>query len=321
MLKLDAYDRKILEELLKNSRESLNIIARKVRLSRENVDYRIKRMVREGLIQAFITIINTRKLEITHHTVFLELINLDEGVERKILNYLAETKHASWIGTSAGKWSLVFDVMTRDKSEFEEINKFFIHFSKYISDYVFLKVEDNEYYPEKMLELNFKQGKNEKKKLAKLNNADFKLLEILNESAWASYVDMAAKIGLTPNAVNKRVKNMENCGVISNYTISLNWKKTGWEWFGLQLKVTKFSSDIHEKLLNYFRQSKRVLAVNRYFGGVWDYDIGIIAQNSGQLRDFINEFRRDFSDFVKISDVFINLEETTVYKLPRGVFG
>ena len=76
MIKLDSHDKKILEILLKNARESLNKIGKKVRLSRENVDYRIKKMIKEGLINRFNTIIDEKKLGLLRYGVFLELINL-----------------------------------------------------------------------------------------------------------------------------------------------------------------------------------------------------------------------------------------------------
>jgi hypothetical protein len=44
------------------------------------------------------------------------------------------------------------------------------------------------------------------------------------------------------------------------------------------------------------------------------------VKNSEELREYINEFRNVFSDFVKISDVSAILREVTGYKLPRGVF-
>ena len=55
-------------------------------------------------------------------------------------------------------------------------------------------------------------------------------------------------------------------------------------------------------------------------GGSWDFDIGVLVQNSNELREFINEYRKKFSDVSKISDVFLTLEETTGYKIPSGVF-
>src|SRR3989344_2896696 len=96
-IKLDAYDKKILELLLQNSRESINIIGKKVRLSRENVDYRIKRMIKDGLINSFNVIFDEKKLGLLRYGVFLELINLNNNNEKSILTYLKENKNVSWV--------------------------------------------------------------------------------------------------------------------------------------------------------------------------------------------------------------------------------
>ena len=37
----------------------------------------------------------------------------------------------------------------------------------------------------------------------------------------------------------------------------------------------------------------------KYSGGVWDYDLGVIVKNSEELREYINEFRTSFSEFIK----------------------
>ena len=74
------------------------------------------------------------------------------------------------------------------------------------------------------------------------------------------------------------------------------------------------------KLISYLDNNQKVIICYKYFGGAWDYDIGVIVRNSGELREFIKNFREIFSDFVKISDVAIILSEEASYKLPRGVF-
>ena len=53
MTNLDLKDRKILYELDKNSRQSFADIAKKVRLSKEVVQYRVKRLQDEGYINYF----------------------------------------------------------------------------------------------------------------------------------------------------------------------------------------------------------------------------------------------------------------------------
>ena len=171
-----------------------------------------------------------------------------------------------------------------------------------------------------MLGLNHKKTIPKKIENVKFDKTDIKILSILNNDPWNNYVNIAEKVGLTANAVNSRVRNLERKGVIIGYTISLDWKKLGWELYGLQLKIIKFGSETKNKLVSYFKENKKILFYYIYFGGIWDYDIGVIVKNSEELRECINEFRNIFSDFVKISDVSIILREVTGYKLPKGVF-
>ena len=78
MIKLDAFDKRILETLIENSREQVSTIAKKVRLRRENVNYRINRLVKLGLIKEFNTMLSEKTLGLSHYIVFVELVKLEE---------------------------------------------------------------------------------------------------------------------------------------------------------------------------------------------------------------------------------------------------
>lgn len=322
MIKLDAYDRKILESLLTNSREQVSAIGKKVRLRRENVNYKIHRLMKEGLIKEFNTILNEKKLGLHHYVVFLELINLQQDTEQNILEYLKESKFMSWVGTSAGKWSLVFDIVIQEEIDLDKIlNDLLIKFGGFIDNYVVLKLHGGDYFGCKLLGVVKKPIFNHTKiKGFNIDKTDLKILHLLNKDSRLSLVGISKEVGLTPNGVNNRIKNLEKRGFILGYTISLDWKKLGYEWYGVQLKLVKFGGDTDKKLVNYFNQHHSIVFYYKYLGGSWDYDVGVIVKNSIELREFINEFRKKFSDIAKISDVFLVLEETSGYKLPHGIF-
>ena len=322
MIKLDSHDKKILEILLSNSREQVSSIGKKIRLRRENVNYKISRLIKQGLIKEFNTVLNEKQLGLVHYTVFLELVNLQNGTEREILDYLKKNGNMSWIGTSAGKWSLTFDIVVLEKTDLDSIiSDLLTKFGNYIDDYVILKLQDSNYFGFKFLGIKNNQNiRYEKYKKVKLDETDFKILSLLNTNSRISLVDLSEKVRLTPNGVANRIKNLEKNNVIMNYTISLEWKELGYEWYGLQLKLIKFGKEIDKKITDYFLNHKKVEFYYRYFGGTWDYDFGLIVKNSIELREFINEFRKNFSDIAKISDVFIVLDEASGYKLPNDVF-
>ncbi len=323
MIKLDAFDRRILEILIENSREQISTIAKKIRLGRENVHYRINRLVKLGLIKEFNTILNEENFGLSHYVVFLELVKLGEETEGQIIEYLKNNPFMSWIGTSAGKWSLVFDIVIyEENSNLEKtLRDFLKKFGNFVDDYKVLKLSESEYFASKLIgKANNFIPLSEKKNKIKLDKTDYKILSLLNKDSRKTLVDISTKTNLTPNGVNNRIKKLTENNIISGYTISIDWKKLDYEWFEIQIKLNKHEEEIEKEIKKFFRNHKKVVFYYKYLGGSWDFDIGVLVQNSNELREFINEYRKKFSDVSKISDVFLILEETTGYKMPAGVF-
>jgi Lrp/AsnC family leucine-responsive transcriptional regulator len=322
MIKLDAYDKKILEILINNSREQISTIAKKVRLKRENVNYKINRLVKEGLIKEFNAIIDESKLSLSRYAVFLELVNLKESTEKDILDYIKKDKFMTWAGPSAGKWSLIFDIVVPKNERVENIiDGFLPKFGEYIEDYALLKLSEGHYFNSKFLGLSEKpRNKVVALKNYDLDEKDLKILSLLTNDSKITLVDLSEKVGMTPNGINNRIKNLEKNGFILFYTISLDWKKLDYEWYGIQIKLLRFELEKERKLKNYLSKNKNVLFYSKYIGSFWDYDVVIMVKNSNELRDFINDFRKNFAKTAKISNIFINFEETVSYKLPQGVF-
>src|SRR3989338_4576675 len=322
MIKIDVYDKKILEILINNSRKQVTTIAKKVRLKRETVTYKINRLIKEDLIKEFNAVLNEKKFGLSHYAVFLELANLQEETEREILKNLKENKNLCWIGTSAGKWSLTFDLIIKEDKELNNtMDELLTKFRKNIGDFVILRLQEGNYFSSKLIGMNKKIKIEEiKEEKAKIDEIDKKILSIINRNSRVSLVEISEKVKLTPNGINNRIKALEKNKIILSYTISLDWKKLGYEWYGIQLQLTKFGEEINKKLIEYFTNHKSIIFYYKYLGGAWDYDFGVLVKNSIELREFIHEFRKNFSDCSKISDVFITLEETSGYKLPRGVF-
>jgi Lrp/AsnC family transcriptional regulator for asnA, asnC and gidA len=61
-----------------------------------------------------------------------------------------------------------------------------------------------------------------------LDEKDLKILEILSKNARATYTEIAKEVGLSDVAVLKRVKSLEQKGIIRRYTIKVDNKKLGY---------------------------------------------------------------------------------------------
>src|SRR3989344_640089 len=126
-MKLDLKDKKILYELDLNSRATLNEIAKKVGLSKQVVDYRLKNLIINKIIKQFYTVINFSKLGYTQYKLYLKFQNVNPEIEKKIIAYWANNKNSVWVASCRGRWDLAISVLAKDINYFGDILSSFIN--------------------------------------------------------------------------------------------------------------------------------------------------------------------------------------------------
>ncbi|OGJ19982.1 hypothetical protein A3K73_03415 [Candidatus Pacearchaeota archaeon RBG_13_36_9] len=320
---MDKKDERILKELIKNSRSPLTKLSKKVDLSRENIYYRIQNLIKKDIIKDFVVNMDYRKLGFSHYVIFLQYDKITLEKEKNIIDYLKNSGNASWIGPLTGKMSLCFDAYFKDTDELDNfLTDFLTRFKENIGEYLVLEVLESEYFFNKIIsQTEIQKEKEVIKKKVKLDKTDLAILERLNNNSRVSYVDISRGLRLTPNAMKQRIKHLEKNKIILEYSLSLNYKAFGFEWQGLQIKLTNPNKEIETKVKDYFKENKKVVFFYQYKkSGIYDFDIGVLIKNSRELREFINELRRKFYEDIKIIDTFLVLEESSSHKLPRTVF-
>ena len=144
---MDKIDRKILKELLENSRMPLSQIGKRVRLSRENVYYRIQNLIKKGIIRDFVVSIDYASLGFQQFVAFVEFDKIDKEKENQIIEYLKKEKRVSWIGILSGNWSLTFDIFSKTNAELNYfISEFFNLFEQNIGEYIILNLQESNYF-------------------------------------------------------------------------------------------------------------------------------------------------------------------------------
>ena len=319
---MDKIDKKILKELLENSRLPLSQIGKRVRLSRENVYYRIQNLIKQGIIRDFVASIDYTSLGFQQFVAFIEFDKIDKEKESQIIEYLKKEKSVSWIGVLSGNWSFTFDIFVKSNFELNDfIGKFFNSFEQNIGDYIILNLQESNYFFNKIIDEIISIPSTKGKENVKVDAIDLKILKKLNEDAKITYVNLSHDLNLSANAIKKRIQNLEKNKIILGYSISINHKHFGLEWQGLQIKLRRPAKELEDKLKSYLKINKKVIFYYHYNKtGVYDFDIGIIVKDSSDLRDFINTFRKDFYDEIKISNSFLVLEEVSSHNLPKVVF-
>lgn len=314
---MDVKNKKILGELVVNSRIPLNRLAKKVGLSREVVTYRINQLKSKGIITNFHAVIDEGKIGYLRNTCFIQLKGVSLSEEKVFLDYLKGHDSITYIGTVIGKWNVVFDIISKDRADMQEIVKEIQDkIKKYISTFSIVgNLISGGYYPEKIF--GAQRRKEERGGKIKIDKTDLKILKMLSMNSRVEYSELSKKLNMTANTIKYRIKNLEGSGVISYYTISVDIKKLGYAWYNIQIKLIAGEKEVED----FLRKDKKTIYHYHYVGNEnWDIDIGIIVQSSEELREFILKFREKFPEFVKIHDVYIVLDTLKENVLPERVF-
>ena len=144
---MDKIDNKILVELVRDSRIPYNKLAKKCRVSREVVDYRIKKLRSKKIIHDFFTEINYRKLGFVSALFF---VRIKASYEKEFIEYIKKSSFISWAGIHFGLWSLGMAIYGRDNEEVEKrFQELYIKFKDAIVDHRFEFYKTTKFFYEK----------------------------------------------------------------------------------------------------------------------------------------------------------------------------
>lgn len=148
---IDDNDLKILKKLSVNARVNIVDLARDTKLTRDIINYRLKKLAKEKIIVQYRCYLNLQKLNINHYKIIFRTKNLDEQSEKQIKQYVAQHKKATQFLKLIGSWDMEIEFETKDEDELytilTDIRK---RFSDVIRDFDILRITKTykyDYFP------------------------------------------------------------------------------------------------------------------------------------------------------------------------------
>ena len=224
---MDKIDSKILLELLKDSRAPISLIAKKTKLSREVVGYRMEKYVSGGIIKEFFTQINTVKLGYTSALLFLSLKN---DAEEELIKYMKSSEFISWAGKQCGKWSIGMAIYGKNMVEVQKIFEEIINkFQNSIQSHLFEFYKNMEFFYEKYFNSHvlLSSYKNKFELVYTIDDYDKKILKLLSKNSRISCIEISKYVPISSVAISQRIKNLEKSKYILSYSIYISPSKIG----------------------------------------------------------------------------------------------
>ncbi|MEM3091289.1 MAG: winged helix-turn-helix transcriptional regulator [Candidatus Pacearchaeota archaeon] len=296
-IKLDKKDKEILYQLDLNARQSNAEIAKKLRLNKNVVSYRINRLESLGVIQGYETIIDFSKLGFFLFRVYIDFYEFDIEKEKKMLDYLAKEKNISNLIKTIGDWNIILNIYVKKLEEFDEIfYKILNNFREIIKNYDIEIVIKDKIIPRRYLikEMGIltdflEIGGNPPDKIDNISN---EIISLLTKNAKMPIIEIASKLKLTSMAVIHRINQLMKKKIIIGYKAKLDLDKIGYTRYKLFFELE--NTNIIKNMISYCEIKNFVVMITKAIGNNFDFRIDLEINKPWQIYNIINDIKNKF---------------------------
>ncbi len=284
MNKLDKKDYRILFELDRNSRQSINELAKGTALSRDIVAYRMKQLEKAEIIEKYITIIDFTKFGFQIVRLYLKLQNTTPEIEQKMISFFMELNNSLTIYQIDGYYNIAVGLLVRDFFEYKTTEELFLQkFRSYIIEKQVSIFLDYIHYSRNYLvekkHHDYTAISTGSFKPFQYDEKDLELLNYIKENARMTLLELADKLRMTATGVKYKLKNLEKNKVIVAYKILLNAKALANAYYKVDLQLEDLS--IISGLNHYLLHHPNIIYQEKTIGGSdFEFDIEIDSKEN-----------------------------------------
>jgi len=303
MLGIDIKDRNILYQLDLNSRQSLNTIGTNVRLTKTVVQYRIDRLVKNGIIKNFYTSIDFYKLGYINLGVYVNYQYYTPEIEKEIIQYFVNSEHSWFIANIQGKFDLIVLFSVSD------MNQFFTFWKKTLTKYRFyfqnalISFFTKTHYlplsyltPEKNISQRLEYEIIDGGTKVDIDDTDRAILNHISLNSRKPIIQIAEELKISSTTIANRIKKLENMKVINGYRINIDYLKLGFQLFNIHFNLRNYNKI--QNIISYTKRNPHLISATEVIDHC-DLSLNYHAKNFNELHQIIKDIYNKFPNDIK----------------------
>ncbi|MGV8150583.1 MAG: Lrp/AsnC family transcriptional regulator [Candidatus Woesearchaeota archaeon] len=314
-LALDKRDKDLLYLLDISGRLTYSQLAKKTKMSKQLVKYRIERLEKEGFIKGYFPMIDTSKLGYTTFRLYLKFRNITPTKKEEIIEYLKKQKSIWAVILISGKWDIALGISVKDiygyYAIWEDIlKKYLPNIADYkTSIYSPIYHYSKAYLVEKEDESKIRiLGGNEKTSFDEL---DINILKKLSKNARTSLVDISNELKKSAELISFRMKQLEKKGIIQGYRAMIDVEKFGYEFYKTEIRLSSYENI--NQILSFCHRHPNIYQTDKTIGGE-TIEIEFHVKSLKQMLAIIGELEKHFPKTIDWFEyITILSEEKTTY--------
>jgi Lrp/AsnC family transcriptional regulator for asnA, asnC and gidA len=292
---LDLLDRKILYELDLNARASASQLAKKLRRSKETVNFRLKHLLEEGYLKGFYTVFNTSKLGWFYYKIYFKFKDITPQKEKELFEYIAKQPKIAYLASMEGHYDGVCLIMSRSSQDLVDfLYPFMNPYGNFVQEKQLVTLLTTHRLNQKFLHSGG-ETKDWHYPIEMggygLDDVDKEIMQILSTNARMPLVEIAKKAGVDVKVVKYRMKKLEKDGIIIAYVTSPNFGKLGLQFAQINISLKELNAI--KSIISYFDSTNRCLFALEMVGA-YDLAVELHVEGNEQLNRIIDGFREKF---------------------------
>jgi DNA-binding Lrp family transcriptional regulator len=312
---LDQLDRRLLVLLDANSHLSTSQLARALRQGRDRIEYRIDKLLNEGVIKNFSAVLNPHRLGGSIYKIYLKLF-LDENKRANFIKTLHAHPRVFWIAESDGRWNVMFSIVASDPISFYQFQEDLLSsYKKVLHEVEVYPIISATFFPRKYLHPKEQTNEGTSWQIGgpiykySADEIDTQIIVALNKEGRIKGTDLARQLNTTLDIVQYRLKKLESEGVIIGYRANLNLQALSMTLYKTQLSIGAADIKEEEAFMKYCQRSPNIIYIVQQVGRC-PLEIEIEAQDSSTYFKTIDEMQRLFPNFIRNTDTVLIRNET-----------
>lgn len=320
---IDWKDRQILFQLDEDGFQPASLIAKKIRLSKQVVGYRIVELERKKILRRCCVIVNEARMGYAFFKIYMKYRNVDKKIEEELIQFFNNHPKVGLTDTCDGRFDMFIGVWAKDIHDLYKVYRdFFGRYGKYFED-ISLSIVETAYNSKRGYLIG--EGTAAKVPLfggaiehdPKIDELDKKILAVLSKDARSRLVDISKDLEITPHAISYRIKNMKKSGIIQGARIVLDRNKLGFLSYKVLVKVDFFDEKELNRFLAHATQHPNIIDIDLCLGE-WNIELDVEIEDYDAFRKLMLELRTNFSNLIKSYDSLLVFHEHTYTYYPMG---
>jgi Lrp/AsnC family transcriptional regulator, leucine-responsive regulatory protein len=300
MIDLDLIDRKMLSILDMKGRMPLTTLSKRLRISRDTANYRLQRLIREGIIKKFIAQIDTAKLGYSVYKLFYRFQNIDKEKKKDIFQWFMNNEFIYWVAESRGKWDANITIFAEDIHQFNTIMTEFVNkYGNYVAEQEFNTtvevgaLQKNWKIPSQNRDL--RKLFSEKPEKNKLDEIDMKILRLISNNARLKTTEIAQILKTTERIIHYRLDYLEKNKLILGYSISVDYNKLGKHFFKSIVYLNTLSTSLKNKIIEYCKFNQSIIYYILCVGS-WPLELEFAVDSNDEYYEEMDKFKELFPE-------------------------